>query len=70
MEKSIIIGNEYDSELISRLKAVILSMEGVQTEGYSGLAGSQEVNLWKFKVNGRNNHRDRNLHWSISDWRI
>lgn len=51
-EETIIIGNEYDEELIMLLFEVLQSMKAIKLEENKTLVGSQDLYFAKFNVNG------------------
>ncbi|PHR50040.1 MAG: hypothetical protein COA32_02590 [Fluviicola sp.] len=51
--KTVVLGNEYDSDLIERLKTVLLNMNPELKERIEGIAGSQDFIEYKFVFNGK-----------------
>lgn len=50
--KTLCLGDEYDDELITRLRELLKSEGAVLKEKLEGLAGSQEVHLYDFLIRG------------------
>lgn len=46
------LGPEYDSPLHKALKAVVKELKGKTVSKLSGVAGSQDVTIWKVEVEG------------------
>ena len=49
---SITIGNEYDKELILVLSKVLQDLNAIKIDENTGLAGSQDLYLFTFDING------------------
>ncbi|QEY26140.1 hypothetical protein [Neisseria zalophi] len=65
-EKTIIIGNEYDEELMSLLLKILHDMNAVKIDENMALAGSQDLYFINFNINGCNLKVERETYIGIS----